>query len=221
MYTADQGAQWPFAKWNLYDAGIRTPVLAYWPGRIAPGSKTRALVSLIDLLPTMIAAAGGDPPREIDGRSFLPVLLGRSGEHREEVFASHTGDKEFNRAPMRCVRAERYKYILNLAPEIPYATHISKSDDRDNYWTSWLRLAETNAHAADVTRRYEHRPAEELYDVAADPYELKNLAADPAHTGTLAKLREALKKWRVQQGEDLSKVPMPEDARSGPLKYAG
>lgn len=221
MFTADQGAQWPFAKWNLYDAGIRVPLLAYWPGRIAPASKTRALVSLIDLLPTVIAAAGGDPPQDIDGLSFLPVLPGQSKCVREEVFASHTGDKEINRAPMRCIRTERYKYILNLAPEIPYETHISKSEDRDNYWTSWLRLAERDRNAAAVIERDQHRPAEELYDVQADPFELKNLAGNPAHSEALAKLREKLKQRRLQQGEDLNRVTMPKDARYGELRYAG
>ncbi len=221
MYTADQGAQWPFAKWNLYDAGIRAPLLVHWPGRVPPGSTTRAMVSLIDLLPTMIEAAGGTPPPDIDGRSFLPVLLGRKGQAREEVFASHTGDKGMNQAPMRCIRTERYKYIVNLAPQIPYTTHITKGSEPAAYWASWLRLAEKDAKAAALVERHNHRPAEELYDLQADPYELKNLAADPAHAELLAKLREKVRQWRVQQGEDLSKVPMPDDARFGPLRYAG
>ncbi|HOA73516.1 MAG TPA: sulfatase [Phycisphaerae bacterium] len=221
VYTADQGAQWPFAKWNLYDAGIRVPLVVHWPGRVRPGSTSRALISLIDLLPTMIEAAGSRPPEDIDGRSFLDVLTGKSERHRDAVFAAHTGDKDMNRSPMRCVRDERYKYILNLAPEIEYATHISQSEDRDNYWTSWLRLAETDPAAARLVERYERRPAEELYDVMADPFELKNLADDPRHADVLKRMREQLKAWRIQQGEDLDKVPLPEDARTGQLRYAG
>lgn len=220
MYTADQGAQWPFAKWNLYDAGIRAPLLAHWPGRARPPGATRALVSLIDLLPTMIEAAGGRPPQDLDGRSFLPVLFGRTDGHREEIFASHTGDKEMNRAPMRCIRTERFKYIINLAPQIAYTTHISKGPDRESYWTSW-KLAENNPSAAALVDRYQHRPAEELYDVKADPFELKNLAGDPAYGEVLGNLREKVKRWRLQQGEDVSKTPMPEDARYGELRYAG
>ncbi len=221
MCTADQGAQWPFAKWNLYDAGIRVPLLARWPGRTQAGSTTRALVSLIDLLPTLIDAAGGSPPPDIDGRSFLPVLLGGQDDHQDAVFASHTGDKEMNRSPMRCVRTERYKYILNLAPETLYTTHITKGSDRESYWDSWQKLAENNPAAAAVVRRHDHRLTEELYDLSADPFELKNLAADPAEAETLSRLRERVKQWRLQQGEDLSKVAMPEDARFGRLRYAG
>ena len=89
------------------------------------------------------------------------------------------------------------------------------------YWRSWEKLAAAgDERAKTAIDRYRHHPAEELYDVEADPYELKNLAADPAMAGVLADLRQKLKDWRLQQGEDLSKVPMPEDARTGPLPYA-
>src|SRR4029079_4827389 len=56
---SDNGAQWPFGKWNLYDAGTRTTLFAVWPNRIKPGSKSDALVGLVDLVPTLVAAAGG------------------------------------------------------------------------------------------------------------------------------------------------------------------
>jgi arylsulfatase A-like enzyme len=221
MVTADQGAQWPFGKWNLYDAGIRVPLIVKWPGRTQPGTTTRAMVTLIDLLPTIIAVAGGTPPPAIDGRSFLPVLLGRADHHRSEVFATHTGDGKMNRSPMRCIRTERYKYIVNLAPETLYTTHITSGDDRKNYWNSWEELAETDPAAAALLERHNHRPAEELYHLQADPYEQNNLAEDTSKADLLKRLREQLKQWRRQQGEDLDNVPMPEDARFGPIKYAG
>lgn len=220
MYAADQGAQWPFSKWNLYDLGIRVPLIVHWPGHVRPG-RTRAMVSLIDLLPTCVAAAGGTPPTDIDGRSFLGVLRGETQRHRDVTFASHTGDGAMNQAPMRCIRTERYKYILNLAPEIKYTTHVSKGEGATEYWASWVRLAERDERAATVVRRYEHRPPAEFYDLEADPFEEKNLIDAPEHQERIAQLREQLKAWRVQQGEDLDRVPMPEDARRGPLKYAG
>jgi arylsulfatase A-like enzyme len=222
FFTADQGAQFPFAKWNLYDAGIRVPLLASWPEKIKPGSSNRALVSLVDLLPTFIEVAGGGKPEDIDGRSFLPVLTGKSKRHRAEVYASHTGDGHVNRSPMRCVRTGRYKLILNLAPEAVYKTHISEAapaDGRD-YWDSWMRLTAKDERAAEVVRLYRQRPAEELYDLKADPWEQRNLADDPAYRVFLGELREKLKAWRVGQGEDTSKVPMPEDARQGQVPYA-
>lgn len=223
MFTADQGAQWPFSKWNLYDAGIRTPLLVRGRG-IKPGSTTDAMVSLTDILPTILDAAGQKTELAgFDGKSFLGVLQGRSSSHHDAVFASNTGDKQMNRSPMRCVRTAQFKYILNLKPQDPFKSHISDARGPDGrvYWDSWERLAKTDAHAREVVDHYRHRPAEELYDVQADPFELNNLAADPKCAKTLDSLRKQLNDWRVQQGEDLSHVAMPEDSRSGPLPYAG
>ena len=84
--TADHGAQFPFGKWNAYDAGIRTPLVAVWPGRIKPGTTAKAMVSWIDLLPTCLEAAGGKPPADLSGRSFLAVLRGEKDAHRDRVF---------------------------------------------------------------------------------------------------------------------------------------
>src|SRR4051794_22541998 len=190
LFTSDQGAQWPFAKWNLYDAGIRVPLLARWAGKVKPGTTTDALVSLVDLLPTMLNAAGATDQvtPKFDGRSFLEVLLGRSDHHDDAVFASNTGDGDMNRSPMRAVRTSRYKYILNLLPDAPVKTHISDGGGADGlyYWRSWEALAKTDPHARELVDHYRHRPAEELYDVQADRYELHNLAADPSHAADLA-----------------------------------
>jgi arylsulfatase A-like enzyme len=222
LFSSDQGAQWPFAKWNLYDAGMRVPLVASWPGHVRRGASTRAMVSLIDVLPTFLDAAGAPASPDLDGRSFLPVLTGKTTRLRDEVFGAHTGDKEMNRAPSRSLRTNRWKLIVNLAPEGTYRTHISAGKDEDgrDYWSSWLRLAATDARAARFVQRYEHRPAVELYDLERDPWELEDLAADPKHARTRAELRRKLDQWRLQQGEDLAKVPMPEDARLGQIPYA-
>jgi N-sulfoglucosamine sulfohydrolase len=220
MFTADQGAQFPFEKWNLYDAGIKVPLLVRWPGRVGPDTTTDALVSLVDLLPTMFAAAGETPPAGIDGRSFLEVLEGKSDDARDAIFAAHTGDLEMNQAPMRTIRTKQLKYIENLAPEIPFTTHISRGEGAEKYWKYWVARSATDPAAAAVVDRYEHRPAEELYDVAADPYELHNLADNPAYAQQKAQLRERLHQWRKEQGEDLSKALMPKDAKRGRFPYA-
>lgn len=222
IYASDQGAQWPFAKWTLYDAGICVPLLVRWPGRVPPAGKTDAMVSLVDLLPTMIEVAGGQPPPDLDGRSLMPVLLGRTQSHSEAVFAAHTGDGKMNRSPVRCIRTRQYKYILNLRPESPFTCHISEGviNDGRSAWDSWEARSRTDAKVAQLVKRYRERPAEELFDVVADPYELNNLASDPARAEVLAELRDRLKRWRLQQGEDLGKVLMPEDAVLGGFPYA-
>ena len=184
VFSSDHGAQFPFGKWNGYDVGIRTPLIVAWPGRVAAGSTSDALVSWVDLLPTCVDAVGGTPPKGISGRSFRGVLRGERGAHRESVFVTHSGDGEMNRYPLRAVRTRRWKYIRNLDPTIEHHTHIDRgqagSDGRE-YWDSWVEAARTNPAAAAAIRRYHHRPLEELYDLAADPWELSNLASDPVH----------------------------------------
>lgn len=204
LFTSDHGSQFPFGKWNAYDSGIRTPLIVAWPGRIQPGTRADAMVSWIDLLPTCLEAAGGAPPEGLSGRSFLGILRSEAKAHREQVFVTHSGDGEMNQYPLRAVRTDRWKYIRNLDPAREHHTHVDKgkagSDGRD-YWDSWVAKAEGDAAAAAVVDRYHHRPAEELYDLESDPWEQRNLAADPAHTATLARLRKDLDAWMESQGD--------------------
>jgi len=202
-YTSDQGAQFPHGKWNLYDVGIRTPLIVRWPGRTPEGSVSDAMVSLADLLPTFIEAGGGTAPADIDGRSFLPVILGRKTEHREFIFATHTGDGKMNDFPIRCVRTRTHKYILNLKSYKPYTSWITDGDDisgRD-YWNEWLEKAKTGPQAERLVYNEQHRSTEELYDLRTDPYELNNVAQVQANRELLASLRKTLKKWLRQQGD--------------------
>lgn len=215
LYTSDNGAQWPFAKWNLYDAGIRLPMIGVWPGVIRPGSRTEAMISFTDILPTFIELAGGKPPNDIDGRSFAPVLSGNTRRHREVIFASHTADNngQMNCYPMRAVRTDRYKYVRNLYPELSYQTHIDRALGRDGKvaWDSWVAKAKTDPAAADTVRRYHQRPAEELYDIVADPHEMKNLAGLPAYAGTLKTLRSSVDNWMKEMDDrgEIFGVPRP------------
>ncbi|QEL16115.1 sulfatase family protein [Limnoglobus roseus] len=205
LFTSDHGSQFPFGKWNCYDAGVRTPMLAVWPGKIAAGSTTNAMVSWIDLLPTLLTAAGGTAPEGISGQSFLDVLVGRKDQHRDKVFLTHSGDGKMNQYPIRAVRTADWKYIRNLDPTGEHHTHVDKGNegaDGRNYFDSWAEKAKTDPAAAAVVKRYHTRPAEELYDVSADPWELKNLAADPAHAKQLASLRAGLDAWMKANGDE-------------------
>jgi uncharacterized sulfatase len=204
VFTADHGPQWPFAKWSLYDYGIRAPLVVRWPGIVKAGSHTSAMVSQVDLVPTFIEIAGGSAPENIDGKSFLRVLRGETDVHRSVVFATHTGDGMMNRSPSRMLRTERYKYILNLAPKNPYHTHMDKANDHDGgreYWTSWVEKAKTDKHAQDVLQRYHDHPGEELYDLHDDPDEKHNLSADDKHTKLIDGYRKELSAWRRRQGD--------------------
>lgn len=203
LFSADHGAQWPFAKWNLYDSGIRVPLIISWPGVTKPGTRTDAMVSWIDFLPTMIEVAGGKAPKKIDGRSFLPVILGKKKSHRSEIFTTHSGDGIFNIYPMRSLRTQRWKYILNLHPEFAFTSHIDLPVPLGQraYFSTWENVAKTNSEANAIVTRYHQRPAEELYDVQADPNEQHNLASDPDQQSRVKKMRTKLEQWMKEQGD--------------------
>jgi arylsulfatase A-like enzyme len=204
LFLSDHGAQWPFGKWNLYDAGIRVPFVAVWPGKVKPGSKGDALLSSVDLLPTLVEAAGGKASNEIDGRSFLGVLTGQSSAHRDRVFATHTNDGAMNVYPIRCVRTREFKYIRNLLPDCEHTTHIDRAKPVDgvHYWRSWVAATGKDPKAAALVQRYHERPAEELYDLSSDPHEQTNLAADPKHADRLKSLRAELDSWMKDQKDE-------------------
>jgi uncharacterized sulfatase len=202
IYTSDQGAQWPFAKWGLYDQGIRVPFIVRWPGKAPAGVATDAMISLADVLPTLVELAGGQAPAGLDGKSFLPVLEGKTHAQREAIFATHSQDRDMNVCPMRCVRTVRYKYILNLSPQNRYTTHMDKAKDHDGgreYWDSWVQAAEGEPRAAAVLQRYHWRPREELYDLLLDPWEVHNLASNPAYADLQRDLNTRLTAWRGEQ----------------------
>jgi arylsulfatase A-like enzyme len=181
------------------------PFIARWPGKITPGTVSDALISFVDLTPTFVDVAGGQALPSLDGRSFKEVLVGKATKHQKEIFASHTGDGQMNQSPQRCVRDARYKFILNLSPERKWTTHFTLVDGipnshRDVYDT-WLEKAKTDAEAAKLINIIEQHPAEELYDTQTDPFELHNLAAEPAMQRVLKAMREKLHVWRDSVGD--------------------
>ena len=202
LHTSDNGAQWPFGKWTLYDDGIRTPMIVSWLGHVAPGTRTDAMVSWIDILPTLVDVAGGTPPGAIDGRSFLPVLAGKADRHRDLIFTTHSGDGNFNVYPIRAARSpDGLHYIRNLHPEFRFTSHVTMAHADSGYWTSWLDSAAASPAAAQTVRRYQQRPAEELYATDGDPYQSDNRAADPAQAEPLQRLREATDRWLKETGD--------------------
>lgn len=204
IYTSDHGAQFPFAKWDLYDAGIRVPFIGVWPGYLQPGATSEATICLPDLLPTLIELSGGEVPEGLDGQSFAGVLTGEKTTHRECSFATQSGDSDCNVYPSRSLRTRDWKYILNLHPEFQHHTFISRYVEESSgqvYWKTWLEAAKTDPIAAAIVQRHTIRPAEELYDLNADPHELHNLAAVPEHAERLANMRVELREWMTSQGD--------------------
>ncbi len=209
IHSSDHGSQWPFGKWTLYDYGTRVPLIVSWKGRVKPNTKANAMVSWVDLLPTLIEAAGGRPPQNIDGKSFLPVLKGETHEHRDRIFTTHSGDGNNgvfrNVYPIRSVRTREWKLIHNVHPEFAFCTHsdLDRKDLAGAYWTQWVELAKTDARAKAIVDRYYQHPEYELYHVSQDKWEQHNLIDDPAHAELVAQLKKELQAWIKSQGDQL------------------
>ena len=99
---------------------------------------------------------------------------------------------------IRSVRGKRFKYVLNLSPDVKFTNACTKSQT----FQSWIAKAEDgNADAADKVRRYQHRPAEELFDMENDPLEWTNVADDPQYASIKTELKQKLASWMAEQGD--------------------
>ncbi|MFM7129424.1 MAG: sulfatase [bacterium] len=203
LFTSDHGSQLPFGKWNLYDAGIRVPLVVKWPGTVPPGTATQAMVQWMDIMPTLIEVAGGKPLGNLDGKSFLPVLKDASKDHQQAIFTTHSSDGNMNVYPMRSVRTDRWKLIWNLHPEFQFTTHIDRANEplSQSYWNSWLKKAGADMTAQKLVGRYHIRPEFELYDLQNDPDELVNVAADARSADEFTKLKARLLDWMESHGD--------------------
>ena len=205
FFFGDHGRGLSRAKRWAYDSGLQVPLIVRWPGRIAAGLVRDDLVSFLDFAPTILSLAGAPVPDYMQGRVFLgegteppPVRL---------FFTRDRMDEAYDR--IRAVRDERYKYIRNFEPDLPYAQPIAYMDEMP-MMREWRRLATKGPLTGPRAHFFaKTKPAEELYDTAADQHEVVNLADDPAHADRLATMRQALESWIVETG-DLGEVPEAE-----------
>jgi arylsulfatase A-like enzyme len=206
-----------YKRW-LYDTGIHVALLVRWPGMIKPGTVRDDLVSFVDLAPTVLATAGVEVPRQMQGQSFLTPEGQAPTKGRDYIFAARDRmDETFDR--IRCVRDERFKYIRNFYPELPYAQQMNYNELNPTM-QAW-RAAHKAGKLNETQNRFfaESKPPEELYDCQNDPYEVKNLVAspNPQHQSKLAELRGALQKW-IETTKDLGEVPETELIKRGVVR---
>jgi len=216
IFTSEQGASFPAGgKWTCYDTGLKTAFIVRWPARVKAHTSTKALTQYVDVLPTLIEAAGGDPRaiktgrpdakgyEGFDGASFLGVLEGKSDRLRDYVFGVHTTRGIINGSecyPVRSVRSATHKYIRNLNHSAVFTNALTRNSP-GSILASWLETGGTSRTAAARARAYQYRPAEELYDIRNDPWELNNLADDPKYAAVKEKLGNILDEWMAQQGD--------------------
>ena len=204
IFFGDHGWGLSRGKRWVYDSGIHVPLLVRWPGQIEPGTVRDELVSFIDFAPTMLALAETEVPESMQGS----VFLGPKQQKRDYIFAARDRmDETYDR--IRAVRDERWKYIRNFEPELPYAQHIEYMDEMPTMQV-WRRLAADKKLTGPQALFFApKKPAEELYDTKTDPHEINNLASLPEHQEVLARMRKALDQWMAET-KDLGGTPEQE-----------
>ena len=201
LYLSDNGIAFPGAKTTLYDPGMNLPLIVRCPDQAERNLVSRAMVSWVDLTPTILDFAGVDlsqnkankKPYHFHGKSFLDTLSQSNPAGWDVVYASHTFHEITMYYPMRVIRTKRYKYILNLAHQLPYpfASDLHASPT----WQGIIKSGAKKYGQRDVSA-YLKRPRHELYNIEADPHEIVNLADDPEFTNTLESLQSELKTFQ-------------------------
>ncbi|MCA1810054.1 MAG: sulfatase-like hydrolase/transferase [Lentisphaerae bacterium] len=193
VFTTDHGLPMPREKTTLYDRGIGVFLMMRFPGVFNVGGRYDQLVSNVDVLPTLIEAAGGTPPPELEGRSFYKLLTGGDYQPREMLFAEKTYHTSYD--PLRCLRTKKFKYIFNFESVRPenYCLDISRKPV----------LAESLALLPKGPNRFD-----ELYDLEADPGETRNLAEEPEYREVREKLAGDLMRWMMATDDPLLRGPV-------------
>jgi arylsulfatase A-like enzyme len=196
VLTTDHGLAFPGAKATLTDRGLGVLLIIRGPGGFLGGHVTDALVSHVDIYPTLCELAGAPLPDDLAGHSLLPLARGEVDEVREELFAELTYHVAYD--PQRAIRTKRYKYIRQFGDRLePVLPNVDDSPSKD------LLVA--------AGWRERRRPREQLYDLVLDPGEMRNLAGDPQLDEVQADLAERLQAWMVDPLLD-GPVPAPPGA---------
>lgn len=208
LFMSDNGRPFPRDKTTLYDGGIKTPFIIGWPEVVEAGTICQSLVSSVDIAPTLLEIAGVDIPQQMEGISFRKLLSQPNEQLREYIYAEdHWHDYE---DLTRAVRSHRFKYIRNDYPDLP-ATPSADAGRSISFRAMSGLKEEGKLDPAQLACFISPRPDFEFYDVLADPFELNNLAGDPAYSDQIEQHRLALEAWSQETGFRIPKNRTPDE----------
>jgi N-sulfoglucosamine sulfohydrolase len=191
MFLSDNGMSFPFAKANCYLNSTKTPWIVRWPGKIRAGSVDHTdFISGIDFMPTVLEIAGLSLVEGMDGRSFLPLLQGKSQTGRDSVFTEFHQTSAKNRYPMRCVQTARFGYIFNFWPD--GRTRMVMDSTSGLSFKAMQKAALKDRGIESRVRLFSYRVPEEFYHLERDPDALENLIQDSQYTDEIEALRQRL-----------------------------
>ena len=194
IYASDHGLS---GKWSLKEQGLRVPFIVRWPGKIKPNTTSETLLTLVDVLPTILEVSNTEIPSEIDGKSFLETLNGSKMKIHDYVFGVSTRQniRECKIFPSRMIRGNRYKLIRNFN-----SVEVVNSNLGDN--------PVINEFAKIGAESFPNVPYEELYDLEKDPYQKVNLIDNPKYKKIRNRLSVALENWMKSQEDFLLDNPI-------------
>jgi len=201
FFYADHGSGMPRSKRWTYNSGLHVPLILYIPPkwrRLAPpeyeaGGASDRLVGFIDLPPTLLSLCGIQPPGHMQGYAFA----GDYTTAPQPYIYAFRGRMDERYDMVRSIRDERYIYIRNYKPHRIYGQYIAYMFQTPTT-AVWKQMYDRGELNAAQSHFWETKPAEELYDLEADPDEVNNLAGDPAHAVRVAEMRAALQAWQVK-----------------------
>ncbi|WP_165452800.1 sulfatase [Paenibacillus thalictri] len=193
IYTTDHGLPFPRMKCSLFDTGIGVSLIIRTPQRHGKGEAVDALVSHMDLFPTICELAGLSKPDWLQGHSLLPILEKKADSVREAVFAEINHHVEYE--PMRCVRTERYKYIRNYGETAYLMPNVDASEYR--------------SFVGEHGFFHGEKPQEMLFDLYLDPMEKVNLAHEDKYRETKLQMEQKLGNWMQATGDPLLSGAVP------------
>lgn len=186
IFTTDHGLAFPGAKATLFDRGLGVMLILRGPGGFSGGKVHDALVSHLDVYPTLCELVGIERPSFLQGLSLLPLVRGEATSIRDTLFAEMTWHAAYE--PQRAVRTERWKYIRRFGDRSrPVLCNCDDSPTK-------ALLLKLGWGERTVAR-------EQLYDLGFDPNEAANLVDERSHADTLQELRDRLLRW-MQDTED-------------------
>jgi N-sulfoglucosamine sulfohydrolase len=205
IYLSDHGAQFSRGKLTCYESGVRVPLIVRPPGKLKTEQARNELIETVDLLPTILDVVGVEIPSELPGRSFLPLMHGKSIPRRQYAFTEYHSHYPPMFFPQRTVRNGRYKLIVSLLQDRPNPVpSICQAHRTVKTYTTASEIAGSGKEVRRAYETWRDAPPVELYDLENDPYEFVNLAGSPDVAEVQIELMKQLHDWQKRTQDPLA-----------------
>lgn len=209
FFLSDHGDQMARGKYNVHEAGVKVPFLMRWPGKISPGIESEALISSIDIVPTILDAVNLKVPENCTGKSLIPLFSKPDMNFRDHLFVEQNSDNLTNYFPRRAVRDSRYKLIYSLLEDRENAQanmYIMHTEHKKPEWYGCPTLEEIKTSPYSIRRIYYmwlHPSKIQLFDLEKDPWEFNDISGYPDNFTIISDLLNALSEWQDKTNDPL------------------